>query len=244
MITKILSFLYLFSFLFLGGDFGKKVTFDGGEVYYKSPITEDQAKKLGDFLIKEEYFSSATNSTVQILKPANLYQVRFVVKKDINYNQGFITKFTALLYMIGKNAFATNQIELHLCDDQLKTLKVISYVEEAAIFGKKLTFKGGEVYYTNGATQAEGKKLGDFLVKDSYFSAGGNSAVQVCRPGPGKNYMVRFIVKEGIDQNEEYIKLFTQYTSHLSKNVFNNTPVDIELCDAVFGTLKTIPYTK
>jgi hypothetical protein len=67
----------------LGGcaDRGPKLEFDGSELYYTTNVTEADAKKLGDFLVKEEFFKGE-KKTVQLDKAGKTYHVRWVVSNE------------------------------------------------------------------------------------------------------------------------------------------------------------------
>jgi hypothetical protein len=49
-------------------------------------------------------------------------------------------------------------------------------------YGTKLEFNGGELYYTNNVTEAETKKLGEYLVKEGFFD-GVRKTVQLDESG-------------------------------------------------------------
>jgi len=61
--------------------YGTKLDYNGGELYYTKNVTESEAKKLGDYLVKEEFFDGK-EKTVQLDKSGSTYQFRMVVQKD------------------------------------------------------------------------------------------------------------------------------------------------------------------
>ncbi len=74
----ILALLFL-CILAACSEFGHKFEINNGEVFYKSPVTKDQTRGLGEFLVEDGYFSGAPAS-VQLLKESDSYLIRFVVK--------------------------------------------------------------------------------------------------------------------------------------------------------------------
>ena len=105
--------------------------------------------------------------------------------------------------------------------------------------GTRLEYKGSELYYTNNVTEAEAKKLGDYLYNGGVFSDENKGTVQLDKSGD--KYLLRMVVKEGIDKDENYQKLIPLFAKGVSKNVFNGAKVEVQLCDSNLNTLKTIP---
>ena len=107
--------------------------------------------------------------------------------------------------------------------------------------GTRLEYGGSELYYTKNVTEAEAKKLGDYLFKGGVFSDENKGTVQLDKSGD--TYLVRMVVKEGMDKDENYQKLIPPFAKGVSKNVFNGAKVEVQLCDDKLNTLKTIPMS-
>jgi hypothetical protein len=105
-------------------NYGKKLTFNGGELYYTSQATEADAKKLGEYLVKEKFFDG-TRKTVQLNKNDGTYEFRMVVKKDGEKAPNTVETFTAVSKELSENVFNGGKVVVHLCDDDLKTLRVV-----------------------------------------------------------------------------------------------------------------------
>lgn len=110
-------------------DHGAKVSInDKSEVYYKGDgVTEADAKKLGDFLLKQGYFTTTDTRSVQLLKVGDAYTVKFVVdeeklKKD---KENVLLGFKVWQMWIKDNVFNGAQTNLILADDQLKDLQPV-----------------------------------------------------------------------------------------------------------------------
>src|SRR5215204_5433452 len=58
--------------------YGTKLDFNNGELYYTDKVTETDAKKLGDYLVKSGFFNGK-KITVQLDKAGATYQFRMVV---------------------------------------------------------------------------------------------------------------------------------------------------------------------
>lgn len=105
-------------------------------------------------------------------------------------------------------------------------------------YGTKLVFNGSDLFYTKNVTEAEAKKLGDYLVKSEFFGAN-KGTVQLDKSGD--TYQFRMVVKEGVVIDELPVPLFKTIATELSKNVFNGAKVEVHLCDANLKTIKVVP---
>ncbi len=117
-------------------NYGKKVKIDGtkGEVYYKGEgVTESDAKKLGEFLKTEGFFTNTKEASVQISKVGERYLVRFVYDKSVYDKmpeaESLFKQFTN---QISTGVFNNAKVDIALADDQMKDFKTIPYDETAA----------------------------------------------------------------------------------------------------------------
>jgi len=105
-------------------DHGKKKTFHGTEIYYKSPVTESEVDKLGAYLIANE-LADGEKKAVQLRKTGNTYEFRMVVKKSVE-QEGWVRDWANMLAMhLSESVFEGNSVDVHLCDDSLNTLRVV-----------------------------------------------------------------------------------------------------------------------
>lgn len=105
-------------------------------------------------------------------------------------------------------------------------------------YGKEKVFNGVQLFYTADITDAEADKLGEFLV-ESEFADGEEKTVQIAKTG--NTYEFRMVVKKGLENDQEYATVFKQFAADISKNVFNNAPVDLHACDEMLETLRVFP---
>jgi hypothetical protein len=105
------------------------------------------------------------------------------------------------------------------------------------IHGTRLEFNGGELYYTRAVSEAEAKKLGDYLVKAKFYD-GNPKTVQLTKTG--SVFEVRMVVKPGVDRDPHYLKVSQAVCAELSANVFDNAEVKVHLCDDRLNTLRVV----
>ena len=112
-------------------------------------------------------------------------------------------------------------------------------------FGKKVTFPGnkGEVFYKgDGVTETDAKAVGKFLEEQQFFTNDDKKrSVQISKDSD--RIKVRFVVDVKVLATVENADhKFAILGSAMSKEVFNNVPVDVIYTDDVFKDIKTIPY--
>ena len=103
---------------------GTKLDFNNGELYYTDNVTEADAKKLGDYLVKAGFFSGK-KITVQLDKAGATYQFRMVVLPEKQNDENSLELMKSFAGEISEEVFNNAPVELHIFDDQLKTLKVL-----------------------------------------------------------------------------------------------------------------------
>jgi hypothetical protein len=112
-------------------------------------------------------------------------------------------------------------------------------------YGTKVTFSDhkGEVYYKgDGVTEADAKAVGKFLENQQFFLKDDKKrSVQISKDGG--RVKARFVVDEkALASIPNADESFEQIGALMSKEVFNNTPVDVVFTDEFFKDIKTIPY--
>src|SRR5215218_9184236 len=80
-ITTILIVTVLMAIGLACTGYGTKLDYNNGELYYTDNVTESDAKKLGDYLVKSGFFNGR-KITVQLDKAGSTYQFRMVVMPE------------------------------------------------------------------------------------------------------------------------------------------------------------------
>jgi hypothetical protein len=106
-------------------NYGTRLTFNKGELYYTAAVTKDEAQKLGDFLVREKFFDG-NEKTVQLNKAAGVYEVRMVIKKGFDQDPHNLELFKEFAAQISRDVYGSAPVDIHLCDEYLKTLRVVS----------------------------------------------------------------------------------------------------------------------
>lgn len=106
-------------------DYGTKLDFKDTEVYYTKNVTEAEAKKFGEYLIKED-MASGKKSSIQLDKSGSNYQVRMVIDPAKVNDPDTQAAFKSLAGQFSDEVFNKAATEVHLCDDSFKTVKVVT----------------------------------------------------------------------------------------------------------------------
>lgn len=107
-------------------NYGKKLKYGKNELYYTPNVTEDQAKKLGDVLEKAGFWSNGDQrKSVQLDKSTDTFLFRMVVQDKFMNDPKFIENAKTGITELSQNAFNSQPVVMHFCDDHLKTVRII-----------------------------------------------------------------------------------------------------------------------
>jgi hypothetical protein len=121
--TTIMIFI-LITGLNCDSDYGQRLEFNGGELFYTSKITSEEAKRLGQYLVSEGFYDG-NEKTVQIDKTGTTYEFKMPIKKGLEHDQQFRQILKIFAKELSNNVFRGSQVDVHLCDEYLKTIQVI-----------------------------------------------------------------------------------------------------------------------
>jgi hypothetical protein len=105
-------------------------------------------------------------------------------------------------------------------------------------YGTRLEYKKGELYYTENAKKEDAEKLGSYLLERGFFYDDKRTSGQL--DAKGDTVLFRFVIMDGFADKPEMIDLWKRTAADMSKQVFNNKPVNIHFCDKYFKTEKVV----
>ena len=106
--------------------YGKKVESSNYEVYYTDAVTEADAKKVADFMEQNIKSEGGDKKSVQLDKSGDTYALRLVVQKDLEKDDNAVARFKSIGQAVSAQVFNGAKVDVHLCDNHFKTLKVVS----------------------------------------------------------------------------------------------------------------------
>jgi hypothetical protein len=107
-------------------DYGTKLSFNNGELYFTQNVTESEALRLGNFLVEDGFFYGE-KITVQLDKAEDTYLFRMVTTEGTEDNQDYIAEAKKSTGVLSKNVFHDAPVNFHICDDRLKTKTEIQF---------------------------------------------------------------------------------------------------------------------
>jgi hypothetical protein len=236
-------------------NYGKKVKIEGtkGEVYYKDGATEEEAKKVGDFLKKNDFFPKDKTGSVQLTKDGSEYTVRFVYDKDyFEKTPDLENVFKLGGVQMSKELFGGQKVNIALASNTFKDFKKIPYDEAFAKSldaPKKDAFNkddydhdtaGGIDFYWKGIGDDESKTIADYIVKNGFFSGGGT--VEIYMTKEGDRYLLQFPVKKEYEQDASVVEAIDKFSKEVKENVFADRPYTFQMTDIYLNVLKSFEY--
>jgi hypothetical protein len=105
--------------------------------------------------------------------------------------------------------------------------------------GTRIDFGGGaEIFFTQGATEADARALGAFLREAGVFDGRRPMSVQVSRDGDRVGVSIIIADDALNDPNAE--RDFREFGQEASQKAFGGRPVEVRLCDPYFNVKKRI----
>jgi hypothetical protein len=125
---KLLCLIAIISVFAACSSYGDKYQVnEKSEVYYKDGMTAEDAKKLGDFLMKNGYFDSTNEKSVQLLKEKDTIAVKFVVDKaKVAETESADALFMIMGSAISSEIFSGKPLKIILADAYMKGFKDVA----------------------------------------------------------------------------------------------------------------------
>ncbi|MDP2921214.1 MAG: hypothetical protein Q8O12_02435 [Candidatus Omnitrophota bacterium] len=109
---------------------GRTLPYKGCRLFYTSKVTEKEAHRLGEYLLKVGLFRDGESTVAQLTKEGDVYQLRVVTDKEALEKKrppeemGPVEAAGLLAEEISKDVFNGAKVEWHLCDDKFRTLRI------------------------------------------------------------------------------------------------------------------------
>ena len=107
-----------------GEDLGDKLTFGKSGLFYKSPVTQAEGQKLGSYLVSAKFFGERTVNC-QLTRSEDTYAFRFPTKKGLENDPEKVAGLKALARLLSQEVFNGTKVDIHMCDDDWKTIRVV-----------------------------------------------------------------------------------------------------------------------
>lgn len=131
---KAITLLLVFSIILTGltgcKEYGKEYRLDKKHnIYYKGEgIDEALAKKLAVYLKQQEYFQDSIESTVQVIKIKDTFNLNFVVDAS-RITKGYENVFLIFGAAISEEVFNKAPVTVQLTNNRLEPFKNLGYAK-------------------------------------------------------------------------------------------------------------------
>ena len=146
----------------LAANSDSQLTFKQGVLLYNASVSPDVATRVGEYLVRQKYFSDEKAVTVQLDREQEVYRLRFVIDPahadDVLPN----IAFGMMGSEIAREVLGGQSIEVALYDDQLQPVKTVPA-------SAKLVFGKGELYFTDPIAIDEAREVGKQLQLNDDF---------------------------------------------------------------------------
>ena len=98
---------------------------NGGELYFTSSVTSGDAERLGEYLVRVGHFNGERRR-VQLTRDGKAFVVRYVVRTGTESNAATVEAFQFAAAEMSRELFGGQAVEVHLCDQGIQTLRVVT----------------------------------------------------------------------------------------------------------------------
>ena len=209
------------------------MVFGKSELYYTEPVTEDEARRVGVYLVQQQFFSDEQGSTVQLLHEQERYRLRFVISPEYAEDPFTAIQFGIIGSQIATDVLGGKPIEVGFTDDQLKLIRVVP-LSELIVFGKS------ELYYTEPVTEDEARRVGEYLVQQQqFFSDEQGSTVQLLHEQ--ERYRLRFVISPEYAEDPLTAIQFGIIGRQIATDVLGGKPFEVGFTDNRLKLIKLVP---
>jgi hypothetical protein len=94
------------------------------DLYYTAAVSKEDAARLQNFLIHSKLCGD-NQISIQLTKSGSMRQFRMVVKPGFEKDESYYATVRALGATLSAKVFGGAPLEVHLCDDHFRTLRVV-----------------------------------------------------------------------------------------------------------------------
>lgn len=231
MIKYVLILLAMASLAF-AQDFGKLKTFNNGEVFYEAAVKEEYVDRLGNYLVKTEFFDGNARS-VQILDDGISYIVKFIVSDSLLTAKNYLRQVSYFTYELSFNVFDGKPVDIHLSNNYFLTKKVIKYHR----LGERIVSGNDVMYYLPSINKETADKFMAYLTESGFLNGDGKVVMIKTHEGV---FNFLYPIEEGYENDQEYLGIVSEFATQISNEFLNGERIIIYLTDLYFDELRAI----
>ncbi len=219
-VVVVISAIIVAWLVFSGAGYGKKVDVGLWEVYYKDGADQGEARRLGEYL-RRNVAQGTNRRTVQLVKIDNTYRVRIVISAQGVHDPKIQQSWRATGADVKSQVFQNQPLEVHLCDRNLETKKVLNpYLTE--------TLKNVTIFYDLPIEKEQARKVGNFLIETYGYGDKQERSDMIVQKAGARN-KVTLVVAKKFQVTPKLERTYRGVATTLSQKIFAREPVVVEL---------------
>jgi hypothetical protein len=259
-ISTTLSIL-LVSVLFTScNQFGEEIKLKNNSIYYKN-VSEAEARRTGEFFQNIGYFTDTSNISVQLTKPKDSIEIRFVIDKN-KMKPELEQNFMIIAAVLSDSVFKKAPLTVFLSDTDLSDIKrlgvaipneetaaltagdddakdgdiqaILKRIEQTAsqLAGNVKEAKGNKLYYDNNVEADKVNALVSYLDEGGYFAEGSGHIAVLLKQNNG--YVIKEAFTDEQVNNKETTASLEKIAAAIKQDVFTNDTFRFEVCNLKF----------
>jgi curved DNA-binding protein CbpA len=152
---------------------GRELAFGNSRVYFTTGVEQSEAQKLGAFYAKK--LAGEKPFFVQLRRRNNRYEVRFSsnIKAESDLSVAGLKAMELLGQMTSRECFHGSQVDIHLCDEHLKTLKLVAFQRTPQVEDLEFSWDTGIFTHDFLLTYRAAEELSDVEVTVTFYRQDG-----------------------------------------------------------------------
>lgn len=238
-IKNILSLVFVVAMAVSGWQFwqtqnlGDSLKKNGAELYYSEAAGQAKANELLSYLDGNGYLDGTPKTFKLDRNEGGRWQFSVV---PTNAGAADIeAQMEAAARELSGNVFQGDEVEIHLLDENLETLRVLAAVADLPF--EKVEHNGVQVRYTASVDKAVAERLMTALAEDPGHD-GSSKTIKLDRTEAG-TWQVYVVLT--VEESPEVDSMVTGIARTLSGTVFNGEELEMHLCDAYLLSRRVLP---
>src|ERR1700722_3067274 len=120
----------------------------GGVIYYASPVTLDETRRLGEHWERLDFFKPTQLAVgLGLNKETGAYQFDLAMGEEAYQDEEVLVECAVIAAALSEEVFAGAAVEVRLCKDWWQTRTIVPH---SGRFGARFRFSAAEIFVTTG----------------------------------------------------------------------------------------------
>lgn len=235
---KITGVIVVIGFIIQGcglfSDYGNKLTFGAGEVFYKDGVTHEEAEKLGNYLLQQAFFDDESPKSVQIVKKDGTYIFRMVTQESYIRDEKFERTVQFITMDLSADVFDNAKVDVHLTNETFETQK------EVPFFGVKKRYANTSIYRSLDVDATTADQVTDYLTSIGFIDEVGEMTISYRIEGD--DFIYEFIANDKVEYDTEVIDANKAIAGLISAKILSNKPIRMNFLFDDFSVKKSYSF--